>query len=295
MGENGATLKISAAHLSAAPWLAVLALLQATPALAQDPAPAGPPAAALAPRTGDQLTIGFGLGIAPDYEGSNDYRLQPGGVMQGRVAGIDFQMRGLNLYTDFVPDQADSKVRVILGPVLQLRPERTGEDMDPRVAQLGDRQTAFEVGVNAGISFRGVLIPPASLTMDLTYLRDVTGAHDSYTLTPAISLSSPLSMKSFARLALSADYVGKGFARTYYDVGPGNALAPYATNGGGWKSASATLLYIRDFGGDPREGLGLFTLTSYKRMLGKFADSPVVKDAGSAHQALVVAGLLYGF
>jgi outer membrane scaffolding protein for murein synthesis (MipA/OmpV family) len=274
--------------------LLLAALIAAQPIAAQDAAPAGVPTEPER-RDNSQLTIGFGLGIAPDYEGSDNYRLQPGGVMQGKVAGIDFQMRGLNIYTDFVKDAPDSRLRVILGPVVQLRPERTGEIKDPRVAQLGDRDTAVELGFNAGLSLRGVIIPPASVTVDVTYLADVAGAHKSWTLTPSVSLSSPTSHHSFARLAISADYVGEGFARTYFDVGPGNILAPYATNGGGWKSASGTLLYIQDFGGDPRQGLGLFGIASYKRMLGKFAASPVVRDAGSANQALVVGGLLYGF
>lgn len=270
-------------------------LCLAWPALAQDAAPIGPPAGVAAPRSGDQITLGFGLGAAPDYEGSDDYRLQPGGVVQGRVGGIDFQMRGLNLYTDLVPDQPGSKVRLVLGPVIQLRPERNDAIDDPRVEQLGRRKTAVELGANLGVSFRGVLIPPASLSVELAYLRDVAGAHRSHSLTPSVALSSPLSQRSFARLALSAEHVGAGFARTYYDVGPGNTLAPYRTNGGGWKSASTSLLYTRDLGGDPRLGLGLFTLANYKRMLGKFAASPVVRDAGSANQAFAVAGVLYAF
>jgi len=271
--------------------LTLAAFSLAAPALAQETAPTGPPPA----RSGDQLTIGFGLGMAPDYEGSDDYRLQPGGVVQGRVSGIEFQMRGLNLYTDLVPDAPGSKVRFILGPVVQLRLERNDEIDDPRVAQLGKRKTAFEVGANVGVSFRGVLIPPASLSVELAYLRDVTNAHDSYTLTPSVALSSPLSQRSFARLGVSADYVGAGFARTYYDVAPGNLLAPFSTNSGGWKSTSVSLLLTRDLGGDPRKGLGLFGIANYKRMLGKFADSPVVRDAGSANQAFAVAGLSYSF
>jgi outer membrane scaffolding protein for murein synthesis (MipA/OmpV family) len=274
--------------------LLLSALLAAQPALASEPVPEGPPPSARG-LDRDQFVIGFGLGIAPDYEGSDDYQLQPGGVMQGRVAGIDFQMRGLNLYTDLVEDDPASRLRVILGPVAQLRLDRTGNIADPRVAQLGDRKTAVELGVNAGLSLRGVLIPPASLTVDVTYLADVASAHRSWTLTPSVSLSSPASQRSFARLAFSADYVGAGFAETYFDVAPGNSLAPYATNGGGWKSASATLLYTHDLSGDPRRGLGLFGIASYKRMLGKFADSPLVRDAGSADQAFAVAGVLYSF
>lgn len=275
------------------PFLMFLALIGASPALAQQVRPDGPPLSAQP--VGDRLTIGFGLGAAPDYEGSDDYRLQPGGILQGKISGVEFQMRGLNLYTDFVPDPQGSKVRLVLGPVVQLRLDRTGEIKDPRVAALGTRKTAVELGATAGIGKRGVLIPPASLNFDVTYLRDVNGAHRSYVLTPALSLSSPVSQRSFARLGVSADYVGKGYAATYFDVAPGNVLPTYATRGAGLKSVGTSLLYTHDLGGNPRKGLGLFMLGSYKRLLGQFADSPVVRDAGSASQAFGVAGVAYSF
>lgn len=272
---------------------AALALVSA-PALAEEPAPTGPPAA-FRDDGSDRLTIGFGLGLAPDYEGSDDYDLQPGGIFQGRVSGVEFQMRGLNLYTDFVPDPKGGKTRLVLGPVVQVRLDRTGDIEDPRVAQLGERKTAVEVGLTAGIGKRGVLIPPASLNFDVTFLHDINGAHKSWVLTPGVSLNSPVSRRSFARLGLSADYVGKGYARTYFDVGPGNLLPAYASTGAGFKNVTASLLYTHDLGGNPRKGWGLFGLANYKRMLGQFADSPVVKDAGSASQVFAVAGLSYSF
>ena len=140
-----------------------------------------------------------------------------------------------------------------------------------------------------------MLIPPASLNFDVTFLHDVAGAHRSYVVTPAVSLSSPVSRRSFARLGLSADYVGKDYAMTYFDVAPGNALPAYATRGAGWKSLGASLLYTHDLGGDPRKGLGAFALVNGKRMLGPFAASPIVRDAGSAGQVFAVAGLSYAF
>lgn len=273
-------------------WLA--AALLAAPAMAQQVAPSGPPPGMGDPAA-DRVTIGFGLGISPDYEGSDDYKLQPGGILQGKVSGIEFQMRGLNLYTDFVPDPKGSKTRLVLGPVVQLRLDRTGTIADPRVVQLGTRDTAVEVGLTAGIGKRGVLIPPASLNFDVTFLHDVAGAHKSYVITPALSLSSPVSQRSFARIGLSADYVGEGYARTYFDVAPGNVLPAYATSGAGFKSIGGSLLYTHDLGGNPRTGLGLFALANYKRLLGQFADSPIVREAGSASQVFAVAGLSYGF
>ncbi|HEX4847547.1 MAG TPA: MipA/OmpV family protein [Novosphingobium sp.] len=282
--------------------LAGLALLSATPALAQEGLPpgaqSGPPSG---PPPGmrddgkDRLTVGFGLGLAPDYEGSDDYELQPGGIFQGRVSGIEFQMRGLNLYTDLVPDKPGSKTRLVLGPVVQVRLDRTQDLADPRVVQLGDRKTAVEVGLTAGIGKRGVLIPPASLNFDVTFLHDINGAHRSYVITPSLALSSPVSQRSFARIGVSADYVGAGYARTYFDVAPGFTLPAYSAGGAGFKSLGASVLYTHDLGGNPRKGWGLFGLVNGKRMLGRFADSPVVKDAGSASQVFAVAGLSYSF
>ena len=273
-------------------WL--VALLIAAPATAQQAAPAGPPPGARDDGS-DRLTIGFGLGTSTDYEGSDDYRLQPGGLFQGRVSGIEFQVRGPGLYTDFVPDKPGSKTRLAFGPAVQLRLDRTGDIRDPRVAALGERKTAVELGFTAGIAKQGVLIPPASLNFDVTFLHDVAGAHQSYLITPSLSLNSPVSRSSFARLAVSADFVGKGYAATYFDVAPGNLLPAYATNGGGLKSIGTSLLYTHDLGGPPRKGWALFGLANYKRLVGQFAGSPIVRDAGSASQVFAVAGVSYGF
>ncbi len=272
----------------------LVAMLLAAPVLAQNPAASGPPPG-VRDDGSDRLTIGFGLGVSTDYEGSDDYKLQPGGLFQGRVSGIEFQVRGPGITTDFVPDKPDSKTRLAFGPALQLRLDRTGEIKDPRVAALGDRKTAVEVGFTAGIGKRGVLIPPASLNFDVTFLHDVAGAHKSYVVTPTLSLNSPVSRSSFARLGVSADFVGKGYAATYFDVAPGNVLPAYATNGGGLKSLGTSLLYTHDLGGAPRKGWGLFALANYKRLVGKFADSPIVRDAGSASQVFAVAGVSYSF
>lgn len=273
-------------------WLA--ALLIAAPAAAQEVAPAGPPAG-VRDNGGDRLTIGFGLGTSTDYEGSDDYRLQPGGIFQGRISGIEFQVRGPGITTDFLRDKPGSKTRLSLGPAVQVRLDRTGDINDPRVAALGERKTAVELGFTAGIAKQGVLIPPASLNFDVTFLHDVAGAHKSYLITPSLSLNSPVSRSSFARLGVSADFVGKGYAATYFDVAPGNVLPAYATTGGGLKSIGTSLLYTQDLGGNPRKGWAMFGLANYKRLLGQFADSPIVRDAGSASQVFAVGGVSYSF
>jgi MipA family protein len=276
--------------------LPLASLLVASPALAQDGPPAGPPKE----EERYSLTLGFGGGIAPEYEGAGDYGFQPGGVIQGKVDGFDFQVRGTNIYVDLIRDKPGSGWNVIAGPVAQVRFDRTSlSDLkDPRVALLGERKTAVELGGYVGIGKKGFLIPPASLTFDLAFVHDVADAHDSFILTPGVALSSPVSQRTFARWGVSADYVGKGYGRTYFDVAavaaPG-ALPVYATNGAGFKSIGTTLLLTHDLGGDNRKGWGLFALAGYKRLIGQYARSPIVRDAGNADQFLAVAGVAYSF
>jgi MipA family protein len=268
--------------------------LAAAPAWAQ--APQGPP-----PPERYSLTLGVGGGIAPEYEGASDYGFQPSGLIQGKVDGFEFQVRGPNIYVDLIRDAPDSKWNVIAGPVAQLRLDRTSRSdiKDPRVALLGTRDTAIELGGYVGIGKKGFLIPPASLTFDLAFVHDISNAHDSFILTPGVAIASPVSQRTFARLGVSADYVGKGYGRTYFDVpaiaAPIPTLNGYTTRGSGFKSVGSTLLLAHDLGGDNRKGWGLFALGGYKRLLGQYARSPIVSEAGDADQFLAVAGVAYNF
>ena len=276
--------------------LPIALIASASPALAQN----GPPAGGNRADDRNTLTLGIGGGIAPQYEGASDYGFQPGGIIQGKVDGFDFQVRGPNIYVDLVRDAPGSKLNLIAGPIAQIRSDRTSisDIKDPRVALLGTRNTAVELGGYVGVGIKGFLIPPASLTFDLAFVHDVAGAHDSYILTPGVALSSPVSQRTFARLGISADYVGGSYGRTYFDVAANpalGALSAYATDGAGFKSIGSTFLLTHDLGGDNRKGWALFGLGGYKRLLGQYADSPIVRVAGSADQFLGVVGVAYSF
>ena len=268
-------------------------LFAATPAFAQDVAPQS------APVDRNSLTLGIGGGISTEFDGASDYRFQPGGLIRGEVDGFEFTARGTNLYFDLLRDQAGAKVNLIAGPLVQLRLERTGKISDPRIAAFGKRKAAFEVGGNVGIGANRILNPYDSLSFEVSIVHDVTGVHDSYIVSPGIAYVTPLSRSSIARLGVSADYVGSGYGRTYFDVpittGTAPALAPYATDGSGFKSIGSTLLLVKALESNPRKGWSLFALTGYSRLLGQYAASPIVKDAGKTDQFLGVAGISYTF
>jgi outer membrane scaffolding protein for murein synthesis (MipA/OmpV family) len=280
--------------MRALPALAMLALA-AAPARAQEEAPdeTGPP------NDRNSLTIGAGMAYNPTYEGSDDYEFQPIGALFGKVAGFSFVTRGPGLAIDLIRDPADAKITFEFGPVGYVRLNRTGGIEDPQVRALGELDTAFELGLQAGVAKNGVFHQYDSLGIRLTWQTDVTNTHESSILSPAIEYSTPLSERTYATLSLSGEMVGDGYARTYFDVTPAGSAAsglPVFNADGGYKSTRLGLFLVQTLTGDLRHpGLSLFGAAAYSRLSGDFKRSPIVSIAGDADQFFALAGLAYTF
>ncbi|HEV2748072.1 MAG TPA: MipA/OmpV family protein [Allosphingosinicella sp.] len=267
------------------------ALAGAAPALAQDaPAPADD--------GGDNLTIGLGVSYVPSYEGSDDYQLSGAGLVRGRVSGFTFYSRATALYFDVVREPPGAPWNVEIGPMVNVRFDRSSRIGDDQVKALGEIDMAVEAGAFLGATKNGVFHQYDLLTFRLDVIRDVTGTHGSTLVTPNLEYGTPLSPTVFIGASLSAEHAGDGFARTYYSVTPAGAaasgLAPYSADGG-FRNVRATLLATWSLSGDLRRGLALFGVGSYARMLGDFKDSPIVREAGDADQFFAAVGLSYSF
>ncbi|WP_343344917.1 MipA/OmpV family protein [Sphingomicrobium sp. XHP0239] len=275
------------------------ATFAAAPAAAQDAPSVGPPPANDGiPEVGDTITIGAGIVYLPDYEGSDDYRFIPAAAFRAEFGDIQIQSRGLRLYADVVPD-SDTGLGFTAGPIAGVRFGRGGNIEDPLVDQLPENDTAIELGGFAGLTYKGLTNPYDSLTARVDVTRDVAGAHDSFIVTSAIDFSTPLSLRSFVSLGASMDVVGDGYADAYFDVpdlGPTFApsLTPFDAEGG-VKSYSISLIGAYALGPDIRRGFAVFGLVSRSQLLGDFADSPIVSEAGSAEQWVTGLGIGYSF
>ncbi|MGV3480283.1 MAG: MipA/OmpV family protein [Sphingobium sp.] len=269
-------------------------LLMTAPAFAQSAGQAQPP-----PENDDTLTIGAGIGYTPSYEGSDDYVLIPAAAVRGKVSGHNFYTRGTQFYFDAIPEGPGNSLDISLGPVAAVRLNRTRRIKDPQVRALGKLDTAIEVGAFAGIAKTGVITSDYdTLSFRVAYLRDVTDTHDSYVLTPTIEYGTPLSPTAYVGLSLSAERVGDGYARTYFDVTPAGAAAsglPVYSTDGGWKNVSVGLLGTVSLSGDLRKGWALFAVGNYSKLLGDFKRSPIVSVAGSSNQWLGAIGIGYTF
>lgn len=245
----------------------------------------------------NSFTIAVGAAAVPDYEGADGYKLIPAVAVRGRVGGMDFWSSGTKLYLD-VFGQPASGMDFDAGPIIGVRLNRSGKIRDDVVDDLPELDMAIEVGAFGGMSFHGLTNPYDSLSMRVDYLTDVGGAHKSSLITPSVSFSTPLSRTLYVSASASAEWAGDGYADYYYSVSPADSLASglavYEADGG-FKEWKLGLTAVSAFSGDLTHGWGVFASGSYARLVGDFADSPLVDDRGSASQWMAAAGITYTF
>ncbi len=243
------------------------------------------------------LTLAVGGAAVPYYEGSDDYKLIPAVAVRGRVAGMDFWSNGPKLYLDLIGRPA-SGIDFDAGPIVGVRMNRSGKIKDDAVDDLPELDVAIEVGAFGGISLIGLTNPYDALNLRVDYLADVGGAHKSSLITPTISFSTPLSRTFYVSASASAEWAGDGYADYYYSISPAESLdsglAPFEADGG-LKEWKLGLTAVSAFSGDLTHGWAVFASGSYGRLLGDFADSPIVDDRGSTSQWLAAVGLAYTF
>jgi outer membrane protein len=288
------------------PFAAAIALVLPAAAHAQDTATAGAPPTPNADVSmdGDRVTIGLGVATVPEYEGADANDIIPGAVAVGTLGGYDFFTRGTQLYVDLVKDPAGPGTKFEFGPIAAGRIQRNslkGID-DLRVRALGKVDVAYELGAFAGVSRTGVITSDFdTLTARVGFVHDlgIGDAHGSYVITPQINYSTPLSIRNLVSLGVSADYVGKGYGRTYFGVTPGQSLAStlrsYSIGDSGWKNYSLSAFAVQSLSGDLRRGLGIGAGVLYTQYLGKYKRSPLVRDAGDSSTFAAAVGLTYTF
>jgi outer membrane scaffolding protein for murein synthesis (MipA/OmpV family) len=277
---------------------ATAALAIATPALAQtDPNPSPPITNAA---DNNRITVAVGVASLPDYDGADSNSFTPAGAVIGTIRGHDFFTRGTQLYVNLIPNTGNVGINYELGVIGAVRTDRTGKVDNRQVRALGKIDTAYEVGGFVGIGKTGVITSDYdTLTARVAYVHDVSGTYDSYVVTPQVNYTTPLSVRTLVSLGVAADYVGKGYGRTYSSVTPIGTLASglrtYDIDDSGFRRVNASFFVLQSLSGDLRHGFGVGAGVLYGRMLGKYKDSPLVADVGSADQWMGAAGLTYTF
>lgn len=235
-----------------------------------------------APAADYNAGIGLGLGIVPDYEGSEDYTFVP--ILFGRFAydnGKYVMLNGNKLKWNLLND------RIEFGPLLQYRGERDDVDND-QVDDLKDVDGAIEAGF-----FVTGRSGPWSATLE--FAADVSGEHDGFLVTLGGNYRQAVSQRLTMTYGLSTTFASDNYMETYFQIDSGNrgtsTLPDYSADDGEFKDIGLNM--SADYRVNDRWSIK--GNLGYAYLLGDAADSPIVDDEGSASQFMLGLTGVYHF
>jgi outer membrane scaffolding protein for murein synthesis (MipA/OmpV family) len=153
-----------------------------------------------------QYSIGGGIGVKPDYEGSSDYELVP--VPTGAAMfdnGMFVKLLGLNLRANLVPSKFWR-----LGPVYNYREERDNVDNN-RVDQMREVSDANEFGIFGGIEWENWYV-----FLDL--LGDTGNAHEGAYATLKGGYNWIINQEWALTMGAFTTYADDDYMQTYFGV-----------------------------------------------------------------------------
>ena len=237
------------------------------------------------PGQGDTVFVGLGVAAVPRFEGGDSYRPVPLPVLranrQYRYISVEGPVTRVNIVNS--PDFE-------FGPLLNIVLNRSGNLGSDAVEQLESVKAAAEAGAFVARSWQVSKTGRVRLSVEASH--DFTGVHDGWQAKALVGFATRLSPRFDLGAAATVGFADTGYAETYFAVTPEGAaasgLAQYEL-GSGIKDVGlgVTARYSLS------RRMSLVAIGSYRRLLGEFADSPIVAVEGSPNQ--LFAGLALGY
>lgn len=229
----------------------------------------------------------IGAAALPEYEGADEFRILPlvdGKLYLGeRYIGIE----GATLRANVISAEG-----IELGPVASFTFGRDNEIENLAVARLGNIDDAYEVGAFGAVSFAAG--GNDSIRIAVQGVHDVSDVHGGFLISANASYTAAVGERLSLIVDLGATYASDDYADTYFSVSPAGSLTsglPSFTAKGGLKDAGGQLTATYRLG----DNWGVAANASYRRLLGDFADSPVVTNGGNPNQLSGGIGVFYTF
>jgi len=228
------------------------------------------------------ISVGGGIGIAPDYEGSEDYEAVPVPFADVKFGnGMYVKLLGLNLRANLIPSDMWR-----LGPVYNYRAKRDDVENDA-VDNMKEVSDANELGIFGGFEYNNWFV-------SLEFLADTANAHEGWTSKLRGGYNWVINNSWALSIGASTTYADDDYMQTYFGVTAADAarsgLSQYNADSG-----------IKDIGID----LGLnWTITqnwsakglaSFTQLVGDADDGSPVVDQGSEGQFFGAALVVYSF
>ncbi len=156
-------------------------------------------------------SLGGGIGVRPDYEGSSDYEMVPLVAGTARFSnGMYIQLLGFNLRANLIPSNTWR-----LGPVYNNRSERSDVNNDA-VDDMENISDANELGLFGGFEWNNWFV-------FLDILEDVGNAHDGWYATLKGGYNWVISNEWMLSMGGHATYANDDYMQTYFGVSAADA------------------------------------------------------------------------
>jgi len=226
--------------------------------------------------------VGFGMGMAPDYEGSDEYTVIP--IPQFRYNWENrcyINLLGPSLRVNLIPGRTFG-----FGPMLRYQSGRDSVD-DDLVDKFEKVDSALEAGAFGSVIFNNFILYTA-------FNADTTDSHGGYLVDLAGGYRFGIeSNVQFIALALGT-YASDDYMETYFGIDEKNSERsglPEYSAGAGLKDIGlmGALQYRLD------SNWAILGIMKYTRLLGDAADSPIVDQRGDANNFMDGIIINYSF
>jgi outer membrane protein len=234
------------------------------------------------------FSLGAGLGVVPDYEGSDDYKAVPVPFANAVWnSGRSLELRGLKLKANLArSDWGFGRETWRFGPVANYRFGRDNVD-DNKVDKLQNVDASFELGgfVDVGLD---------NWSFKVEALQDVADGHEGFLLKLKGGYKYPIDQSWILALGVFTTYADGSYMNSYFSIDNRDAARS------GLKKFNADSGF-KDVGFEVgasymfAENWSVRALGRYARLVGDAADSPVTDDQGSENQFLAGAVIIYTF
>lgn len=240
-----------------------------------------------APEDAWRFTIGAGGIYHPDYTGSDEYEPAAFPVVKIERGPLYLETDGPGVRANIMPHGLFE-----FGPIVRFGEGRSDVE-DDVVDRLPEIDDALWLGLFAGYTEKRIFGDRDSLGVELEALKAATDDNGT-TITIGVKYGVQATRRLSLSIGTSATYADTDYADTYFSVDADGAaasgLSQYAA-GSGLRDVgirlSARYAITRQI------GLGGFAGVS--RLVGDFADSPIVDERGSATQGIGGLFLTYTF
>jgi MipA family protein len=233
--------------------------------------------------------LGVGLGVVPDYQGSDDYTAGVAPIFRYTFAGQERYVQ--LLANELTLNLVDSR-KYRFGPVINYRFGRDDDVEDDRVKRMRELDGTVEAGVFGDIAWIDENNPRNRFVLGATLLQDIGDESDGF--------KARLSARGWQQVGRAVDInLGAGFVYAddeytdhYFGVNANNVgssgLPFFSADGGGQEyflTAGAIVYLSKQW----LLGAGV----RYSNLTGDAADSPIVEDRGDETQWISGLAIAY--